>query len=325
LTPKEGQAGCELFWIDKKRGIIVRENKKGYHSGFVTVIGKPNVGKSSLLNALLKQKIAAVSPRPQTTRRRQLGILSLDNAQIIFIDTPGIHKPHHKLGEFMNEEAASTLQDADVIIWVVDASQKPDEEDRNIAERLAECWHQPPIFLALNKIDLITAELSHVQADYLALLPEVLTLPISARTGLGQEELLQRVIALLPEGDPFYDPEQVTDLFEREIAADLVREAALLFLQEEVPHAIAVRIDEYTERGDQGAFIGATIFVERESHKGIVIGKGGEMLKKIGSAARKEIEKMSGRKIFLELRVKVNKNWRNNLEALKLLGYDKET
>jgi GTP-binding protein Era len=307
------------------KGKIVIENQKKFHSGFVTVVGKPNVGKSTLVNALLKQKIAAVSPRPQTTRRRQLGILSLEQFQIIFIDTPGIHKPHHKLGEFMNAEAISTLQDADVVVWIVDASQKPDDEDRLIAERMAACLHLPPIILALNKIDLLSGEYSHSQLEYQALLPQSVPLPLSARTGLGQEELLHLLCSLLPEGDRFYDPEQVTDLFEREIAADLIRESALLHLQDEVPHAIAVRIDEYTERGAKGAYIAATLFVERESHKGIVIGKGGEMLKKIGSAARKEIESMNGRKVFLELRVKENKNWRNNPEFLKLLGYQKES
>lgn len=293
-----------------------------YKSGFATVVGRPNTGKSTLINALLGQKIAAVSPRPQTTRRRQLGILTLDTAQIIFMDTPGMHNPHHKLGKFMNEVACATLEDADVIVWVVDASSKPQKEDFLIAERIKNLQSPPPTILALNKVDLLPIDLlTDRKSTYQELLPQAYVLPISATLGYGQKQLLKEMITFLPNGEPYYSEHIITDLYEREIAADLIREGALLHLREEVPHSIAIRIDEYTERGEKGAYIAATLFVEKESQKGIVIGRRGEMLKKIGSTARKEIESMTDRKVFLELRVKVKKNWRNNQEILRYLGF----
>jgi GTP-binding protein Era len=275
-----------------------------------------------MINALLNQKIAAVSPRPQTTRRNQLGILTTDAVQIVFIDTPGLHIPRHKLGEYMNEEAAGALIDADVILWLVDISQPLTEEDALIAERFKAMKDRPTVLLGMNKVDLVsTDELpARVEAAQ-ALLADAPSLLLSAVNGMGLDHLQNELIARMPEGEPYYDLEQVTDLYERDIAADLIRVAALIHLREEVPHGIAIRIDEYTERGDSGAFIAATLFVERDSHKGIVIGEGGSMLKKIGSAARKAIEEMSGRKVFLELRVKVNKNWRDDANALQLFGY----
>jgi GTP-binding protein Era len=296
-----------------------------YKAGFVAVVGRPNVGKSTLINALLKQKIAAVSPKPQTTRRTQLGILSMESAQIIFIDTPGIHKPVHKLGEYMNEAAAETLKDADIILWLVDASAPPNEEDQIVAARLAEAPKDTPILLALNKVDLISGEaLDARQAAYQALLPTAKALRLSALSGYEIERLKQEMTARLPEGEAFYSEDQITDLYEREIATELIREAALLHLRDEVPHSIAVRMDEYQERGERGAYIRATLLVERDSQKGIVIGKSGEMLKAIGSTARREIESMSGRKVFLELRVKVQKNWRNTPEGLRAFGFSRD-
>ncbi len=293
-----------------------------YKSGFVAVMGRPNVGKSTLVNALLGQKVAAVSPRPQTTRKRQLGILSLENAQIIFVDTPGVHIPRHKLGEAMNQEALQVLQECDLILFIVDLSQPPDDEDRLLAGFLAAVKRPIPRLLVLNKMDLVAADdLDGLQAQFQTLLPEAEPIAVSARNSQGLEELVARLRALLPEGGPFFPEDQMTDFFEREIAADLIRASALNLLRDEVPHGIAIRIDEFTERPEGGAFIAATLFVERESHKGIVIGQGGTMLKQIGTAARREIEAMSGRKIYLQLRVKVRQNWRNDEKVLKWFGY----
>jgi len=297
-----------------------------YRSGFVAIIGRPNVGKSTLMKALLGQKVAAVSPRPQTTRQRQLGILTLPQAQIIFIDTPGIHTPHHMLGKALNTLAAEALQDADAIVFIVDASQPPSEEDRLIAAQISSLRPLPYTLLALNKSDLLQGQpLADNRQAFQSLLPQSVALELSALTGTGIPELQSLLIARLPAHESFYPPDQVTDAYERQIASDLIREAALIHLRDEVPHAMAVRVDEYRERDESGAYVAATLFVEKESQKGIVIGQAGSMLKKIGTHARQSIEAMTGRKIFLELRVKVNKNWRNNASVLRQMGYAVET
>ena len=294
-----------------------------YRSGFVAVMGKPNVGKSTLVNALLGQKIAAVSPKPQTTRRRQLGILTLDNAQLIFVDTPGVHQPRYKLGESMVKSATEALSDCDVVLMVVDVSQPPDEADRRLAALVNEIRSRTRVLLLLNMIDKTNpSSLADRTQAFQELIPRAQPIAISATRRDGLDYLLKTLIEGLPVSPPLYPEAQVTDHYEREIASDLIREAALNNLYDEVPHGIAVRIDQYLERGEHGAYIEATLFVERESHKAIVIGQGGSMLKQIGSDARKQIEEMSNRKAYLDLKVKVRKNWRDDAKSLKWFGYE---
>lgn len=296
-----------------------------HRSGFIAIIGRPNVGKSTLMNALLGQKIAAVSPRPQTTRKKQLGILTLKDAQLIFVDTPGLHKAKHKLGEFLNDEAKDALDGVDMILWLVDAATAPTEEDLTISSLLADVSPRTPLMLVLNKMDMVKPDDESARVEeYTQLVNASSVMKISAAKRLGIGELLEALIQASPEREAEYPEDQITDLYEKEIAGDLIREACLIQLREEVPHGMAVRIDEFKERENGMAYIAATIFVERESQKGIVIGEGGKMLKSIGSAARKEIEEMGGRKVFLELRVKVSKDWRNDPNALKLFGYGKK-
>jgi len=300
------------------------ENKNnGYKSGFVAVMGRPNVGKSTLMNALLGQRIAAVSSKPQTTRTQQLGILTLEKAQIIFIDTPGLHHPYHKLGEYMNIDAKKALEDSDLGLFIVDGSTfPPHEEDHLLVDLLNDIPGRTRMIIALNKLDRIARnELEERVNVYQQLLPQAEIVPISAARGDNLPQLKTAIIAQLPEFPPFFDSEQITDLSERDIAADLIRAAAMLCLQDELPHVIAIRIDTYEERGEKGGYIEATIFVERESQKGILIGYKGKMIKRIGSMARKDIEDMSGRKVFLSLRVKVRPNWRNDENALRLFGF----
>lgn len=293
-----------------------------FTSGFVAVMGRPNVGKSTLINSLMGQKIAAVSPRPQTTRKRQLGILTLDHSQIIFVDTPGIHQARHKLGESMNKQAREALEESDMILFMADASERLTDEDRLLIDLLTTIDQDIPVILALNKVDAVSEnQLEQNEQEFLALLPDVKVVRISATRGDNLDTLINEIRVRLPESEALYPEGQVTDLYEREIASDLIREAALINLRDEIPHGITVRVDEYTERNEHGAYIAATVFVERESHKPIVIGQSGAMLKKIGSSARQEIERMSGRKIFLQLKVKVRKNWRNDEKVLRWFGY----
>jgi len=294
-----------------------------FRSGFIAIIGRPNVGKSTLVNALLGQKIAAVSPKPQTTRKRQLGILTTENVQLVFVDTPGMHIPRHRLGQFLNQEAEEALEGVDVILWLVDVSVRPTEEDGQIASLLGRAPRRTPLVLAANKMDLVPAEALTPRLEaYQALLrKEAHVISISATQNQNLDQLLELLMSLSPFRPPEFDEEQVTDTYERDIAADLIREACLHKLREEVPHGVGVRVDEFTERENGMLYIAATVFVERESQKGIVIGEGGKMLKQIGSSARKEIEEMGGRPVFLELRVKVLKDWRNDENAMKRLGY----
>ncbi|EKD89149.1 MAG: hypothetical protein ACD_34C00174G0001, partial [uncultured bacterium] len=290
--------------------------------GYVAVVGRPNVGKSTLINTLLDQKIAAVSAKPQTTRRRQLGILTTETSQIIFVDTPGLHVPQHKLGDFMNQEAAESLHDADLVLWLVDASAPISPEDKLISDRLNAIRKRPPVLMTLSKCDLISEDtLLERKKACLDLFPANDMVAISSLTKEGLEELKGKILATLPLGEHFYDADTITDYYERDIAGELIREAVLEFVRDEVPHCIAVQVDQFEERGEEGAYIVGTIFVERDSQKGIVIGQHAEMIKKIGMRARQEIESMSSRKVYLDLHVKVNKNWRNSADALKLLGF----
>ena len=294
----------------------------GHRSGFVAVIGRPNVGKSTLMNQLLGHKVAIVSPRPQTTRTCIRGILTRPDAQIIFVDTPGLHKPLHKLGEVMVAAAASAIPDADVVLFVVDVSVMPTEEDQMIARMIRQRTSHP-VILVLNKMDLLPPERVKLHTEaYWALVPDhagwMMTIATEA---VNLDKLLDMVIAHLPEGPRYYPGDLVTDQTEREIAAELIREQVLRFTREEVPHSVAVVVEEYKERETGGVYIAATIYVEKESQKGILIGAGGQMLRRIGTAAREEIERMVGGKVYLDLWVKVSKNWRRDLRRVRRMGY----
>lgn len=294
-----------------------------FRSGFIAIIGRPNVGKSTLVNVLLGQKVAAVSPKPQTTRKRQMGILTTDKYQLVFVDTPGMHNPRHKLGEFLNQEANEALEGVDAILWLVDVSAKPTEEDRLIASLLNSTPRRTPLVLAANKIDLVPTEAleRRVEAFKESLKKDAQVVRISAAENQNLDQLTELLVTLIPIREPEFDEDQLTDSWERDIAADLIREACLLHLRDEVPHGVGVRVDEFTERENGMLYIAATVFVERNSQKGILIGESGKMMKTIGSQARKQIEEMGGRPVYLDLRVKVLKDWRNDESAMMRLGY----
>lgn len=290
-----------------------------YKSGFVTVIGRPNVGKSTLINKIIGQKIAITSDKPQTTRSRIQCILTLDDAQIIFLDTPGIHKPKFKLGEYMLKAAEGTLKEVDTIFFVIDATEKFGGGEKYILERLSATTK--PVILVVNKVDLIEREkLLPIIADYSTRRDFAAVVPISATEGTNVDALIDETKKFLPEGVQYYPAEMVTDQPERLIIAELIREKILHATQDEVPHSIAVDLEEFTPRDNGTIFIRATIYVERDSQKGILIGKGGAMLKQVGAAARPEIEMLLGSKIFLDLWVKVKRDWRNSVGALNQLG-----
>lgn len=298
----------------------------GYKSGFVSIVGKPNAGKSTLANRLLGQPVAGVSAKPQTTRKRQLAILTTDEAQIIFVDTPGLHAPKDKLSQFINSEAQYALHDADLILFLADVSQKPDQLDEGLATLVLEVQKDIPVLLVLNKNDLGDSKtLAANKALFEKLLPGARIVSISAQTGNGIENLLRVVRELLPEGPQYYPPDQITETFERDIAAEMVRAACLTLLEDEVPYSIAVRTDEYAERENGMLYVKATIFVERDAQKAIVIGKNGDMIKRIGSAARVDIEAASGQKVFLDLTVKLRKDWKNDQAFLKDLGLSQKS
>ncbi len=295
---------------------------EGHKSGFVAVAGRPNVGKSTLMNAFLRQKLAAVSPRPQTTRSKQLGILTTADYQIIFVDTPGLVKPRHKLDEYMVDTANKSLQDADIVLWLVDATVYPGPGDRAIAKIFRDFPKDLALLLGLNKSDLLKPKdvLERTRA-YCSLVPKAEWLLFSALKGDGLDTLLQMLIDMLPEGPRFYPIDQTTDYFIRDIAGEFIREQIFLQMRDELPYGAAVVIEKFEERENGVTYISSTIYVERESHKKIIIGKKGSQLQKIGSAARREIEELVGSKVFLEMWVKVEPNWRKNKEVMKRLGY----
>lgn len=300
------------------------ETADNHRSGFVAVIGRPNVGKSTLINGLLQEKINIVSPRPQTTRSRQLGILTSPDYQIIFIDTPGLMQPRHKLDEFMVETAVESLSEADVVLWLVDGSEPIGPGDRAISKQLNALDQSIPVILGINKSDITAVEnvLPYTEA-YRALLPEATWLFFSAQTGNGRNELLNLVVQALPKGPRYYPADQVTDSYLRDMAAEFIREQVMIQLRDEIPYSIAVQVDEFKERPNGTTYVGATVFVERDNHKRIIIGAKGSQLRQIGAAARKEIEALLDGKVFLELWVKVEPKWRQNEKALKRLGYSK--
>ena len=294
---------------------------ENFKSGFVTLIGRPNVGKSTLMNQIIGQKIAITSNKPQTTRNRIQTVYTREDGQIVFLDTPGIHKAKNKLGEYMVNVAEQTLKEVDVILWLVEPTDYIGAGERHIAEQLEKV--KTPVILAINKVDTIKKEeiLKFID-NYRKLYDFAEIVPVSALKGTNKDDLIDTIFKYLPYGPMFYDEDTVTDQPMRQIVAELVREKALKCLSEEIPHGIAVYIDQMKERKSGDIIdIDATIVCERDSHKGIIIGKQGAMLKKIGSAARFEIEKMMEIKVNLKLWVKVRKEWRDNDTQLKNFGY----
>ena len=290
-----------------------------FKSGFATLIGRPNVGKSTLMNYLIGQKIAITSNKPQTTRNRIQTVLTTEEGQIIFVDTPGIHKAKNKLGEYMVNIAERTLNEVDVVLWLVEPTTFIGAGERHIADQLQKV--KTPVILVINKVDMVKKEkVLPAIAAYKDLYDFAEIVPVSARSGENTDELLKVIMKYLPYGPQFYDEDTITDQPERQIVAELIREKALHCLNEEIPHGIAVTI-ESMKRNKKVMHIDATIICERDSHKGIIIGKQGNMLKKIGSTARYEIEKMLGCQVNLKLWVKVKKDWRDSEYLMKNFGY----
>lgn len=299
------------------------ENIK-FKSGFATLIGRPNVGKSTLMNHLIGQKIAITSNKPQTTRNKIQTVYTSSQGQIVFLDTPGIHKAKNKLGEYMVNVAERTLKEVDVVLWLVEPTDYIGKGEQHIAVQLKKA--NIPVILIMNKIDTVDkSKIEGFMDGYRDLLPFADMIPVCALRGVNMERVIQAIFKYLPYGPKYYDDDTVTDQPQRQIAAELIREKALRCLEEEIPHGIAVSIEKMTERRDGMIMdIEATIICERESHKGIIIGKGGAMLRKIGSQARYEIEKMLEMKVNLQLWVKVKKDWRDSDYMIKNFGYDKK-
>ncbi len=300
--------------------------EKSFKSGFVGIVGRPNVGKSTLMNHLIGQKIAITSGKPQTTRNQIRTVYTSDEGQIIFLDTPGIHKAENKLGEYMDDVALETLAQVDVILWLVEPSAFSGAGEKFIASKLK--LTKKPVILVMNKVDTVDKKMIPEYMDlYRKLYPFDEIIPVSALRSVNTDSVLEAIFAHLPEGPMYYDEETVTDQTQRTIAAEIIREKALRCLKEEVPHGIAVEIQSMKERqrpsaGDSIWDIEAVIITEKDSHKGIIIGKGGAMLKRIGTQSRIAIEEMMDARVNLKLFVKVRKDWRDNAGILRSLGYD---
>lgn len=294
-----------------------------YRSGFVTIVGRPNVGKSTLLNRVVGQKVAIMSDKPQTTRNKIQGIYTTDDAQIVFIDTPGIHKPKSELGDYMMKSALSSLNEVDAVIMMVNAEQRRGAGDNFIIDRLKTV--KKPVYLVVNKIDQITPDDLLVVIDqYKDALKWQEVLPISALEGNNVEELLNELVGKLPHGPQYYPDDQVTDHPERFVVSELIREKIFQLTRQEIPHSVAVVVDKMSRQNEQKIHVQATIIVDRPTQKGILIGKGGSMLKKIGTLARQDIENLLGDKVYLELWVKVVPGWRDKSSALQSYGYRKD-
>ncbi|MBO0460645.1 MULTISPECIES: GTPase Era [Enterococcus] len=291
-----------------------------HKSGFVAIVGRPNVGKSTLLNRIVGQKIAIMSDKAQTTRNKIQGVYTTPEAQLIFIDTPGIHKPKHRLGDFMVETAYSALREVDAVLFMISADQKRGKGDDFIIERLKNV--QSPVYLVINKIDKVHPdELLGIIEDYSTQMDFAQVVPISATEGNNVERLMDVLVDEMPEGPQYFPDDQVTDHPEYFIVSELIREKVLFLTRDEVPHSVAVVIDTMKRNENNKIHIQATIIVERDSQKGIIIGKGGKMLKDIGTKARRDIENLLGDKVFLELWVKVQKDWRDKRVYLQDFGY----
>lgn len=297
--------------------------KTKFKSGFVAIIGRPNVGKSTLMNHVIGQKIAIMSDKPQTTRNKIHGVYTSPEMQIVFLDTPGIHKRQSKLGDYMNTTALSTLDEVEAVLFLVDASEGFGGGDRFIIERLKSV--NTPVILVMNKIDKIEPEaLLPMIEEYNKLYSFAEIVPISAKQGNNVTTLIEQVGKFLPAGPRYYPDDQVTDHPEQFVCAELVREKILMLTREEVPHSIAVTIEDMRVQENGIVYISAVIFVERDSQKGIIIGKQGALLKEVGKLARQDIERLLGSKIFLELWVKVKKDWRNQDRVLRDLGFHRD-
>ena len=299
--------------------------ENNFKSGYVSVIGRPNVGKSTLLNAIIGEKISAISSKPQTTRQNITFIHTDDEAQIIFLDTPGIQKPKNKLGEFMLTESKEGIEDSDVITYIVDTSKRIGKAERSIIDLLKEYKGKLPIILLINKVDTIKKEeLLEIISMYAEedIFDDII--PISAMKNDGVDIYLESLKKYLKPGPMYYPEDMITDKNERFIVAEIIREKGLMYLSEEVPHGLAISIEKFKKREDKNIYdIDANIYVERDSHKGILIGKGGSMLKRIGTEAREEAERLLDAKVNLQIWVKVEKNWRDRDNLVKRFGYDK--